>query len=164
MYAETEAARPSATARRAAATCSSGRVIALLPSHTDYHTDDSLSAQAGLLRLMFTEEEATRLRADVQVLLDDEHPSDAISLLEAGLDRAVPGSVLELQMRRTLAAALLIGGQYSRAAQLFEQAGTAYRQHLGAADPWALDCAYQAGHAYHRPASRTRHSPSFATT
>ena len=95
-----------------------------------------------------TEEEAARLRADVQVLLDGEHPSDAISLLEAGLDRAVPGSVLELQMRRTLAAALLIGGQYSRAAQLFEQAGAAYRQHLGAVDPWALDCAYQAGHAY----------------
>jgi tetratricopeptide (TPR) repeat protein len=82
------------------------------------------------------------------VLLEDEHPSDAISLLEAGLGRAVPGSVLELQMRRTLAAALLIGGQYSRAAQLFEQAGAAYRQHLGAGDPWALDCAYQAGHAY----------------
>jgi len=95
-----------------------------------------------------TEEEAARLRADVQVLLDGEHPSDAVSLLEAGLGRAVPGSVLELQMRRTLAAALLIGGQYSRAAQLFEQAGAAYRQHLGTADPWALDCAYQAGHAY----------------
>jgi len=95
-----------------------------------------------------TEKEAGRLRADVQVLLDGEHPSDAISLLEAGLDRAVPGSVLELQMRRTMAAALLISGQYSRAAQLFEQAGAAYRQHLGAADPWALDCAYQAGHAY----------------
>jgi len=95
-----------------------------------------------------TEKEAERLRADVQVLLDGEHPSDAISLLEAGLDRAVPGSVLELQVRRTLAAALLISGQYSRAAQLFEQAGAAYRQHLGAADPWALDCAYQAGHAY----------------
>ena len=95
-----------------------------------------------------TEEAAARLRADVQVLLEGDHPSDAISLLEAGLGRAVPGSVLELQMRRTLAAALLIGGQYSRAAQLFEQAGAAYRQHLGAADPWALDCAYQAGHAY----------------
>jgi hypothetical protein len=67
--------------------------------------------------------------------------------LEA-LARAVPGSVLELQMRRTLAAALLIGGQYSRAAQLFEQAGAAYRQHLGPTDWWALDCAYQAGHAY----------------
>lgn len=48
----------------------------------------------------------------------------------------------------SLAAALLIGGQYSRAAQLFEQAGTAYQQYLGATDPWALDCAYQAGHAY----------------
>jgi Protein kinase domain len=95
-----------------------------------------------------TEEEAARLRADVQVLLDGEQPSDAISLLETGLSRAVPGSVLELQMRRTLAAALLIDGQYSRAAQLFEQAGAAYRRHLGAADPWALDCAYQAGHAY----------------
>jgi hypothetical protein len=95
-----------------------------------------------------TEEEAARLRADVQVLIDGEHPSDAISLIETGLSRAVPGSVLELQMRRTLAAALLIDGQYSRAAQLFEQAGAAYRQHLGAADPWALDCAYQAGHAY----------------
>ncbi len=95
-----------------------------------------------------TEEEASGLRADVQVLLDGEHPSEAISLLEAGLSRAVPGSVLELQMRRTLAAALLIGGQYSRAAQLFEQAGAAYRQYLGAADPWALDCAYQGGHAY----------------
>jgi tetratricopeptide (TPR) repeat protein len=108
--------------------------------------DDNGSGTATTRSL--TEEEAARLRADVQVLLDDEHPSDAISLLEAGLDRAVPGSVLELQMRRTLAAALLIGGQYSRAAQLFEQAGAAYRQHLGAADPWALDCAYQAGHAY----------------
>ena len=95
-----------------------------------------------------TEDEATRLRVDVQVLLDGDHPSDAVSLLEAGLGRAVPGSVLELQMRRTLAAALLIGGQYSRAAQLFEQVGAAYRQHLGASDPWALDCAYQAGHAY----------------
>ena len=95
-----------------------------------------------------TEEEARGLRADVQVLLDSEHPSQAIGLLEAGLGRAVPGSVLELQMQRTLAAALLIGGHFSRAAQLFEQAGAAYRKYLGAADPWALDCAYQAGHAY----------------
>ena len=111
-----------------------------------------------------TEEEATRLRADVQALLDGEHPSDAIGLLEAGLGRAVPGSVLELQMRSTLAAALLIGGQYSRAAQLFEQAGAAYRKYLGATDRWALDCAYQAGHAYAQAGGRIRHSRSFATT
>jgi serine/threonine protein kinase len=39
-----------------------------------------------------TEEAAARLRADVQVLFEGEHASDAISLLEEGLDRAVPGS------------------------------------------------------------------------
>jgi serine/threonine protein kinase len=95
-----------------------------------------------------TEDEARGLRADVQVLLDGDHPAEAISLLEEGLGRAVPGSALELQMQRTLAAALLIGGQYGRAARLFEQVGAAYRLYLGATDPWALDCAYQAGHAY----------------
>ena len=41
-----------------------------------------------------------------------------------------PASVLELQMRRTLAAALLIGGQYSRAAQLFERPERFTRLHL----------------------------------
>lgn len=94
------------------------------------------------------EAEAERLRVDVQSLLDEEHPSEAISLLEAALARAAPGSLPELRMRHTLAAALLMAGQYGRAAALFEQAGAAYRRYLGAADPWALDCAYQAGHAY----------------
>jgi hypothetical protein len=116
-----------------------------VPADDGKAADDG--SRTGTTRAL-TEEAAARLRADVQVLLGGEHPSDAVSLLEAGLGRAVPGSVLELQMRRTLAAALLIGGQYSRAAQLFEQAGAAYRQHLGATDPWALDCAYHAGHAY----------------
>ena len=104
------------------------------------------------------------MRADVQALLEADHPSQAISLLEAGLPRAVPGSFLELRMRHTLAAALLVGGQYGRAAQLFEEAGAVYREHLGVADPEALDCAYQAGNAYAQAASRTRRSPSSATT
>jgi serine/threonine protein kinase len=95
-----------------------------------------------------TEDEAVRLRADVQVLLDDEHLSEAVRLLESALARAVPGSLLELQMRRSLAGALLVGGQYGRAGQLFEEAGSVFRRHLGAGDPDALDCAYQAGHAY----------------
>ncbi len=95
-----------------------------------------------------TEDEAERLRADVQSLLDDDRPSEAVRLLEAGLARAAPGSLPELRMRHALAAALLMAGQYGRAASLFEQAGAAYRRYLGAADPWALDCAYQAGHAY----------------
>ena len=95
-----------------------------------------------------TEAEAERLRADVQSLLDDDHPSEVIGLLEAALARAAPGSLPELRMRHTLAAALLMAGQYGRAAALFEQAGASYRRYLGAADPWALDCAYQAGQAY----------------
>ena len=94
-----------------------------------------------------TDDEALRLRVDVQHLLD-EHPSQAVALLEAGVARAVPGSFLELQMQHSLAAALLMGGHYSRAARLFEQAGAVYRKHLGRSDPTALDCAYQAGHAY----------------
>ena len=74
------------------------------------------------------EAEADRLRADVRSLLDEEHPSEAIRLLEPGLARAAPGSFPELRMRHMLAAALLVAGQYGRAAALFEQAGAAYRQ------------------------------------
>jgi hypothetical protein len=51
-------------------------------------------------------------------------------------------------MRHLLAAAFLLAGRCGQAAQLFEQAGAAYRKHLGPDDPLALDCAYQAGHAY----------------
>jgi hypothetical protein len=43
-----------------------------------------------LVAAMLAKDPAVRLRADVQALLDGEHPSDAISLLETGLDRAVP--------------------------------------------------------------------------
>ena len=58
-----------------------------------------------------TEDEAVRLRADVQLLLDDEHLSEAVRLMESGQARAMPGSLLELRMRRSLAGALLVGGQ-----------------------------------------------------
>jgi tetratricopeptide (TPR) repeat protein len=95
-----------------------------------------------------TVDEAARLRADVRVLIEGEHPSEAIRLLEAGVARAVPGSLLELQVRHSLAAALLVGGQYGRAGKLFEEVGSVFRRYLGAADADALDCAYQAGHAY----------------
>jgi serine/threonine protein kinase len=108
--------------------------------------DDGAGAKHGETPLSATE--ADGLRADVQSLLDDDHPSEAIQLLEAGLARAAPGSFPELRMRHLLAAAFLVAGQYGQAAQLFEQAGVAYRKHLGPTDPLALDCAYQAGHAY----------------
>ena len=98
------------------------------------------------------------------MLIDGEHPSEAIRLLETGAARAVPGSLLELQMRHSLAAALLVGGQYGRAGKLFEEAGNVFRRYLGAADPDALDCAYQAGMPTRRPGSRTRRFPSCGTT
>jgi serine/threonine protein kinase len=98
--------------------------------------------------LPLSEAEADRLRADVQSLLDDDQPSEAIRLLETGLERAAPGSFPELRMRHLLAAAFLLANQYGRAAQLFEQAGAAYRKYLGPGDALALDCAYQAGQAY----------------
>jgi tetratricopeptide (TPR) repeat protein len=107
-------------------------------------------ADAGATRgeMPLAEAEADSLRADVQSLLDDDHPSEAIRLLEEGLTRAAPGSFPELRMRHLLAAAFLLAGQYGQAAQLFEQAGASYRKYLGPDDPLALDCAYQAGHAY----------------
>jgi len=95
-----------------------------------------------------SEAEADGLRADVQSLLDEDHPSEAIRLLQEGLARSAPGSFPELRMRHLLAAAFLVAGQYGQAARLFDQAGAAYRKYLGPDDPLALDCAYQAGHAY----------------
>lgn len=62
------------------------------------------------------EGEAEQLRADVQSLLDDDHPCEAILVLEAGLARAAPGSLPELRMRHALAAALLMARRYAPAA------------------------------------------------
>ena len=64
-------------------------------------------------------------------------------------------------MRHTLAAALLLAGQYGRAATLFEQTGAPYGRYLGAADPLALDFAYQAGHVYAK-AGKPDRAPSSA--
>ena len=51
-------------------------------------------------------------------------------------------------MRHFLAAALFYAGEYTRAASLFDVVGRDYRRHLPPADPYVLDCAYHAGHAY----------------
>ncbi|MGH3280800.1 MAG: tetratricopeptide repeat protein, partial [Trebonia sp.] len=91
--------------------------------------------------------EAARKRA--YKIITDPAREEALARLRAEMEReTAPGSLPELRMRHTLAAALLMAGRCTRAASLFEQAGAAYRQYLGATDPWALDCAYQAGHAY----------------
>jgi tetratricopeptide (TPR) repeat protein len=95
-----------------------------------------------------TDAEAERLRANVRALLDNDRPSEAIGILEDGVERAGHDSFLELRLRHFLAAALFYAGEYARAASLFDVVGRDYRRYLPPTDPYVLDCAYHAGHAY----------------
>lgn len=94
-----------------------------------------------------TEDEFEELRANVQVLLDNDHPSEAIRLLEDGVARA-EDSFVELRLRHFLAAAHFYAGEYTRAASLFDVVGCDYRKRLSPNDFYVLDCSYHAGHAY----------------
>ncbi|MGH3409506.1 MAG: tetratricopeptide repeat protein [Streptosporangiaceae bacterium] len=51
-------------------------------------------------------------------------------------------------MRHFLGAALFYAGEYTRAASLLDVVGCDYRKYLPPDDPYVLDCAYHAGHAY----------------
>jgi serine/threonine protein kinase len=95
-----------------------------------------------------TQAEAELLRGNVQALLDNDRPSEAIRLLEDGVERSGHDPVLALRLRHFLAAALFYADEYTRAATLFDVVGRDYRRHLPATDPYVLDCAYHAGHAY----------------
>jgi hypothetical protein len=95
-----------------------------------------------------TDAEAERLMANVRTLLDNDRPSEAISLLEDGVGRAGHDAFLDLRLRHFLAAALFYAGEYTRAAPLFDVVGRDYRKHLPPNDPYVLDCSYHAGHAY----------------
>ena len=95
-----------------------------------------------------TEAEAEELKAHVQALLDNDRPSEAISLLEDAVERAGHDPVLELRLRHFLAAALFYAGEYTRAASMFDVVGRDYRRYLPPTDSYVLDCSYHAGHAY----------------
>jgi serine/threonine protein kinase len=94
-----------------------------------------------------TDAEAELLLANVASLLDAEHPSRAVSLLEGAVQRS-SDPARNLQLRETLAAALLLAGEYTRAAALFDAVGRDYARHLPKDDPIVLNCSYQAGQAY----------------
>lgn len=95
-----------------------------------------------------TDAEAAELRANVQALLDNDRPSEAISLLENGVARAGHDSFMELRLRHFLAAAHFYAGEYTRAASLFDVVGRDYRKYLPPTDSYVIDCSYHAGHAY----------------
>ena len=95
-----------------------------------------------------TDTEAGRLLADVRALLGNDRPSEAVSRLEDGIERAGHDSALELRLRKVLGAALFYAGEYTRAASLLDAIGSDYRRYFPATDPDVLDCSYYAGHAY----------------
>ncbi len=95
-----------------------------------------------------TDAEADRLKGNVQALLDNDRPSEAIRLLEDSIARGVHDSVLELQLRHLLAAAMFYAGEYTRAASLFDVVGRDYARYLRPTDSYVLDSSYYAGHAY----------------
>jgi serine/threonine protein kinase len=94
-----------------------------------------------------TDTEAELLLANVQSILDADHPSRAVRLLEDAVQR-VADPARKLQLREVLAAALLIAGEYTRAAALFDAVGRDYARHLPKDHPLVLNCSYQAGQAY----------------
>jgi serine/threonine protein kinase len=97
-------------------------------------------------RGMLTDAEARLLERNVQALIDDDRPAQAIGLLEGAVDRADPA--LSLRLRYLLGAALFYGGEYTRAASVFDAVGREYAKRLPPADPRVLDSSYHAGHAY----------------
>ena len=129
------------------------------PSHGDENRDPTRPFRRPLLAPArrreraadgprLTDTDASQLRANVQALLDNERPSEAISLLEDGIERAGDDSALELRLRHVLGAALFYAGEYTRAAALLDAVGSDYRRYFPATDPDVLDCSYYAGHAY----------------
>ena len=95
-----------------------------------------------------TDREVGPLRANVRALLENDRPSEAIGLLESGIERAAHDPALALQLRHLLCAALFYAGEYTRAATLLDVVGRDYRKYLAPSHPDVLDCAYHAGLAY----------------
>lgn len=95
-----------------------------------------------------TAAEASLLQDSARVLLDSDHPSEAIGLLEDGIERVGHDPALQLRLRHLLGAALFYAGQYTRAAAVLDVAGRDYRRYFPPNDPNVLHCAYHAGHAY----------------
>ena len=95
-----------------------------------------------------TDSEAGLLRDNARALLDSDRPSEAIDLLEDGIERARHDPARQLQLRHLLGAALYYAGEYTRAAVVLDAAGHDYGRYFLPNDPDVLDCAYHAGLAY----------------
>lgn len=99
-------------------------------------------------RKRLTDADADKLKSNVQALLGHDRLTEAINLLEDGIERAEHDPALQLQLRHFLGAAMFIAGEYTRAASLFDTVGREYGKHLPPTDAYVLDCSYHAGHAF----------------
>ena len=99
-------------------------------------------------RSRLTDADARLLQGNVRTLLDSDRPSQAISLLEDGIERAGHDPALQLRLRHLLGAALFYAGEYTRAASVLDATGRDYRRYFPRDDADVLDCAYHAGLAY----------------
>ena len=75
-------------------------------------------------------------------MLDNDRPSEAINLLENGIECADHEPFRALRLRHSLGAALFYAGEYTRAASLLDVVGRDHRKHLPTTDAYVLDCAY----------------------
>jgi hypothetical protein len=96
-----------------------------------------------------TEAETRLLENSAAALLDGDHPSQAIALLEDGIARTAHEPALQLHIRHSLGGALFAAGEYTRAAAVLSAVGRDYRRYrFPPSDRFVLDCAYHAGMAY----------------
>lgn len=92
--------------------------------------------------------EADLLRSNVKNFIADDQLTEAISMLDFGVERAGHDPAMELQLRQLLGAALFYACEYTRSAAVFDRVGSDYRMSRPASDPYVLDASYYAGHAY----------------
>jgi serine/threonine protein kinase len=95
-----------------------------------------------------THAEADLLRSNVKNFIADDQLSEAINMLEYGVERAGHDPTMELQLRQLLGAALFYACEYTKSASVFDSVGNDYRMSRPANDPYVLDASYYAGHAY----------------
>jgi serine/threonine protein kinase len=100
-------------------------------------------------RTPLSEAEARLLENSAAALLDSDHPSQAIALLEDGVARTAHEPALRLQLRHSLGGALFAAGEYTRAAAVLSAVGRDYQHYrFPPNDRFVLECAYHAGMAY----------------
>ena len=96
-----------------------------------------------------TEDEFNEIQENAAALLRKDDNTEAVHLLEAGLERSSGNPFFALELRWVLGLALFFAGEYRRAAGLLADVGREYRSGgLPPSHPRVLECAHHAGLAF----------------